>query len=104
LSLTGEPAWRWLRRRRTWLQVRNPREEQDAFARNQQLRRAYDACRLQEDRPDQLKSRKGSISSARRPHRPETTMEILAKLPTAFSKDGFVTAGNASGMWTAPPP
>ena len=30
--------------------------------------------------------------------RPETTMEGLAKLPTAFDKDGFVTAGNASGI------
>ena len=30
--------------------------------------------------------------------RPETTMEVLAKLPLAFSKDGFVTAGNASGI------
>ena len=30
--------------------------------------------------------------------RPDTTLEVLAKLPTAFSKDGFVTAGNASGI------
>ena len=30
--------------------------------------------------------------------RPETTMEGLAKLRPAFSKDGFVTAGNASGI------
>jgi acetyl-CoA acetyltransferase family protein len=30
--------------------------------------------------------------------RPETTMEDLAGLPTAFDKDGFVTAGNASGI------
>ena len=30
--------------------------------------------------------------------RPETTMEILAKLPTVFKKDGVVTAGNASGI------
>jgi acetyl-CoA acetyltransferase family protein len=27
-----------------------------------------------------------------------TTLEDLARLPTAFSKDGFVTAGNASGI------
>jgi acetyl-CoA acetyltransferase family protein len=27
-----------------------------------------------------------------------TTLDGLAKLPTAFSKDGFVTAGNASGI------
>jgi len=30
--------------------------------------------------------------------RPETTMEVLAKLPAAFKKDGVVTAGNASGI------
>src|SRR5215468_2525583 len=30
--------------------------------------------------------------------RPDTTMETLAKLKPAFSKDGFVTAGNASGI------
>jgi acetyl-CoA acetyltransferase family protein len=30
--------------------------------------------------------------------RPETTLEGLAKLRPAFSKDGFVTAGNASGI------
>jgi acetyl-CoA acyltransferase 2 len=30
--------------------------------------------------------------------RPDTTLEILAKLKPAFAKDGFVTAGNASGI------
>ena len=30
--------------------------------------------------------------------------EGLAKLPPAFGKDGFVTAGNASASWTARPP
>jgi acetyl-CoA acetyltransferase family protein len=30
--------------------------------------------------------------------RPDTTLEILAKLKPAFLKDGFVTAGNASGI------
>jgi acetyl-CoA acetyltransferase family protein len=30
--------------------------------------------------------------------RPATTMEDLAGLPPAFDKDGFVTAGNASGI------
>jgi acetyl-CoA acetyltransferase family protein len=30
--------------------------------------------------------------------RPETTMADLAGLPPAFDKDGFVTAGNASGI------
>jgi acetyl-CoA acetyltransferase family protein len=30
--------------------------------------------------------------------RPDTTIEVLAKLKPAFAKDGFVTAGNASGI------
>src|SRR5260370_5866086 len=30
--------------------------------------------------------------------RPDTTMEILEKLPPSFKKDGIVTAGNASGI------
>jgi acetyl-CoA acetyltransferase family protein len=30
--------------------------------------------------------------------RPDTTLETLAKLKPAFAKDGFVTAGNASGI------
>jgi acetyl-CoA acetyltransferase family protein len=30
--------------------------------------------------------------------RPETTLEILSKLKPVFAKDGFVTAGNASGI------
>jgi len=30
--------------------------------------------------------------------RPETTMEMLSKLPPSFQKDGIVTAGNASGI------
>jgi acetyl-CoA acetyltransferase family protein len=30
--------------------------------------------------------------------RPDTTPEILAKLPAVFKKDGVVTAGNASGI------
>jgi acetyl-CoA acetyltransferase family protein len=30
--------------------------------------------------------------------RPETTLETLSRLPSAFRKDGIVTAGNASGI------
>ena len=30
--------------------------------------------------------------------RPQTTLEILGKLPPVFKKDGVVTAGNASGI------
>ncbi|MCU0673383.1 MAG: acetyl-CoA C-acetyltransferase [Myxococcota bacterium] len=49
--------------------------------------------------PVTIESRKGPKVVDRDEHaRPETTMEILAKLPTVFKKDGVVTAGNASGI------
>jgi len=49
--------------------------------------------------PVEVKSRKGVELFAQDDHmRPDTTMEGLAKLPPAFSKNGCVTAGNASGI------
>jgi acetyl-CoA acyltransferase 2 len=49
--------------------------------------------------PVELKTRKGVELFAQDDHmRPDTTMEGLAKLPAAFSKNGCVTAGNASGI------
>ncbi|HXI13286.1 MAG TPA: acetyl-CoA C-acetyltransferase [Thermoanaerobaculia bacterium] len=42
--------------------------------------------------------RKGERITADDHIRPDTTMEGLAKLKPAFSKEGFVTAGNASGI------
>jgi acetyl-CoA acyltransferase 2 len=44
------------------------------------------------------KGRQTELFSADDHRRPETTMEVLAKLPPAFRKDGIVTAGNASGI------
>jgi acetyl-CoA acetyltransferase family protein len=78
------------------------RDEQDAFAiRSQQLAdRAWKEGRLKEEVvPVEIKSRKGVEIFAQDDHmRPESTMEGLAKLPPAFSKNGCVTAGNASGI------
>src|SRR4051795_10943480 len=78
------------------------REEQDAYAiRSQQLAdKAWKAGRLKEEVvPVEIKSRKGVEVFAQDDHmRPDTTMEGLAKLPAAFSKNGCVTAGNASGI------
>ena len=49
--------------------------------------------------PVEIKTRKGVTVVDKDDHmRPDTTLEGLAKLPTAFSKDGTVTAGNASGI------
>lgn len=78
------------------------REEQDAYAlrSQQEAKRAKDAGYLAEEIvPVEIKSRKGSFLFDADDHlRPDTTMEVLAKLRPAFAKDGFVTAGNASGI------
>jgi len=70
------------------------REAQDEFAlRSQKLAAAaWEAGRFNEevtpiekvDRDDHLRA--------------DTTLDVLAKLKPAFAKDGFVTAGNASGI------
>jgi len=78
------------------------REAQDEYAmRSQQLAaRAWAEGRFDDEVvPVELKTRKGTEVFARDDHmRPETTMDVLAKLPTAFSNNGCVTAGNASGI------
>jgi acetyl-CoA acetyltransferase family protein len=78
------------------------REAQDAYAlRSQQLAdAAWKAGRFADEVvPVEIKGRKGVQTVDRDDHlRPETTIEILAKLPAAFKKDGNVTAGNASGI------
>jgi acetyl-CoA acetyltransferase family protein len=78
------------------------REAQDAYAiRSQQLAdKAWKEGRLKEEVvPVEIKSRKGVELFAQDDHlRPDSTMEGLAKLPAAFSKNGCVTAGNASGI------
>jgi acetyl-CoA acetyltransferase family protein len=79
-----------------------PRQEQDAYAlrSQQEAKRAHDAGYFAEEIvPVEIKTRKGSSFFDQDDHmRPETTMEGLAKLRPAFAKDGFVTAGNASGI------
>jgi acetyl-CoA acetyltransferase family protein len=78
------------------------REEQDAYALRSQkeAKRAQDAGFFAEEIvPVEIKSRKGSSIFDQDDHlRPDTTLEGLAKLRPAFAKDGFVTAGNASGI------
>jgi acetyl-CoA acetyltransferase family protein len=78
------------------------REAQDRYAmRSQQLAdQAWKAGRLKEEVvPVEIKGRKGVELFAQDDHmRPESTLEGLAKLPAAFSKQGCVTAGNASGI------
>ena len=78
------------------------REASDAYAlRSQQLAHAaWMSGRLAEEVvPVEVKSRKGTALVARDDYmRPETTLDVLAGLPTVFKKDGVVTAGNASGI------
>jgi acetyl-CoA acetyltransferase family protein len=78
------------------------RKDADAYAlRSQQLAdAAYKACRMKEElAPMEVKQGKKTIVVSEDDHRrPETTMEILEKLPPSFKKDGVVTAGNASGI------
>ncbi len=74
------------------------REEQDQFALRSQQKAgaARTACRLSEEI---VAVTVGKTQVKEDDHlRPETTMEGLAKLRPAFAKDGFVTAGNASGI------
>jgi len=78
------------------------REQQDEYALRSQKAAAVasEAGRFKDEiTPVEIKSRKGVELFDRDDHmRPDTTMEGLAKLKPAFSKDGFVTAGNASGI------
>jgi acetyl-CoA acetyltransferase family protein len=78
------------------------REEQDRYAiRSQQLAgNAWSEGRFEEEVvPVEIKGRKGVELFAQDDHmRPDSTLEGLAKLPPAFSKNGCVTAGNASGI------
>ena len=78
------------------------REAQDVYAlrSQQEAKRANDAGVFAEEiAPIEIKTRKSVNTFGHDDHmRPETTLEGLAKLRPAFSKDGFVTAGNASGI------
>ncbi|MHB0663240.1 acetyl-CoA C-acetyltransferase [Roseomonas mucosa] len=78
------------------------REQQDELAYNSQRKagEAQKAGRFADEiAPVTLKGRKGDTVVEKDEYpKPETTMEILAKLRPAFSKDGTVTAGNASGI------
>ncbi len=78
------------------------RAEQDEFAFNSQ-RKAGEAMKAgrfaDEITPITIKGRKGDVVVSNDEYpKPDTSMEILAKLRAAFSKDGTVTAGNASGI------
>jgi acetyl-CoA acetyltransferase family protein len=78
------------------------REDQDAFAAHSQAKAlaAIEAGRLAEEiAPVTVGEGKKAKVVERDEHpRPGTTVEALAKLPTVFGPDSFVTGGNASGI------
>ena len=76
------------------------RDAQDEYALGSQTRasEAVKAGRLQDEIVPVAVGRKGEQITSDDHIRPDTTREGLAKLKPAFAKDGFVTAGNASGI------
>ena len=79
------------------------RAEQDEFALRSQQRAqaAIESGRFDDEvTPLDIEGRKGEKTSFNRDehYRAGTTLQDLAKLPTVFSKDGTVTAGNSSGI------
>ncbi|MDX1623505.1 MAG: acetyl-CoA C-acetyltransferase [Gemmatimonadota bacterium] len=78
------------------------REEVDDFAYRSQMRtkEAQEAGRFDEEIvPVEVQKKREHVAFDTDEHpRPGTTKEVLAGLPPYFKEDGFVTAGNASGI------
>ena len=79
------------------------REEQDQFSYRSHMKAqaATEAGRFRDEMvPVEVPQKKGTLVVDRdEPIRPDTTLEALGKLPTAFrTDDGTVTAGNAPGL------
>ena len=80
------------------------REDQDKFAYRSQLRakKAFEESRFKDEIVPVMipgeKGREPKIIDTDEHPRPETTLEVLSKLPPIFKKDGTVTAGNSSGI------
>ncbi len=78
------------------------RETQDTFAAESQRRCAAATAKgifAEEIVPVTVRQRKSEILVEQDEHpRPDTTVEVLARLRPAFKADGTVTAGNASGI------
>jgi acetyl-CoA acetyltransferase family protein len=79
------------------------RTEQDeyAFRSQQRAQAAQELGRFNEEvLPVEIKDDKGTLAIFARDEHPRkgTTMEDLSKLPSIFSREGTVTAGNSSGI------
>src|SRR3954464_11229046 len=84
---------------RKW-QITREQQDQFAAASQQKAEAAQKAGRFRDEIvPVTVKTRKGDVTIDTDEHpKHGTTAETLAKLRSAFSKDGTVTAGNASGL------
>jgi acetyl-CoA acetyltransferase family protein len=81
------------------------REDQDAFAltSHQRAVEAVDEGRFEDEigpieAPADARGKETRTIDADEGPRPDTSMEVLAKLPSVFKEDGTVTAGNSSPM------
>ena len=77
------------------------RREQDEFALESQNRAASERSRAafaEEITPVEVGGRRPIVVDTDEHPRPETTLEVLAGLRSAFASGGTVTAGNASGI------
>jgi acetyl-CoA C-acetyltransferase len=81
-------------------QITREQQDQFALASQQKAEAAMKAGRFKDEIvPVVIETRKGSVTVDSDEHpRHGTTLEALAKLRPAFSKDGTVTAGSASGI------
>ena len=84
---------------RQW-QITRDQQDEFAVASQQKAGAAMRAGRFADEIvPVTVKGRKGDVVVSQDEHpKPDTTLEVLAKLRPAFAKDGSVTAGNASGI------
>lgn len=81
------------------------RQDQDVFACSSQLKAAQARTNKRFEReiapitiPSEKKGKEPKIFSEDEFIRPDTTLEVLAKLKAAFKANGSVTAGNSSGI------
>jgi acetyl-CoA C-acetyltransferase/acetyl-CoA acyltransferase len=81
-------------------QISRADQDKFAYASQQRAKKAQDSGFFaKEITPVTIKGRKGDIVVQHDEHlRPDTTLEMLAKLKTPFRDPGTVTAGNASGV------
>lgn len=78
------------------------REEQDKIGYRSQMlaKKAIDEGLFKDEIvPVEIKTKKGTVIFDTDEHpRPDTSLEMMAKLPPAFKEGGTVTAGNSSGI------